>query len=153
MCDNRVAELKYRYCVTHRRNAIAAFPITVVEIDSSEDEQHGGGEGSPGYSWVMRNATSVADEYDSMVRVTETRKRLSPVAKDVFDAVVYGDQNLGVQIELSGIRATNVYKSGGTINIKPWHIANALCMPLKEVKEAYIEIRQAYRRVREEWMN
>jgi len=152
MCDNRIAELKYKYCVTHRKEAIVAFPITVIDLGSSEEEKYGGKE-SPGYSWVMRNATSVADEYDSMVRVTETRWRLSPAARDVFDAVVYGDQNLGVQIELSGMRATNVYKSGGTINIKPWHIANALCMPIGDVKEAYAEIRKAYKEVREEWTN
>ena len=151
MCDNRVSELKYRYCVTHRKAAILAFPIDVIDVDLSED---GGwtGEGAPGWSWIVDNSVHTDDIVASRERVLETRRRLSPLAKDVFDVIIYGDENLIIQLMLSGIRAANVFKSGGSVRLRHYHIAEALAtVSEKEVAEAMKEIRLVYAQVRSEY--
>lgn len=157
MCDNRISELKYRYTITHRKAAIIALPISVVDIDGGPEEERAGGVGgysgksSIGYRWVIDNAVELDAEIDSTTRVSETRRRLSPFSKKVFDAVIYGHPNMATQLLLSGTRAGYVYKSGGSIRPKPRHVAEALAVDEAIVKIAFKEIRQVYAEVRREY--
>lgn len=144
MCDNRVSELKYKYTVTHRKAAIVALPISVVDVDSDNGD-------GVGYKWAIDNAVKPDDEIDSAYRVSETRRRLSPISRKVFDAVIYGHSNMATQVKLSGTRAGYVYKTGGTIKVRPHHVAEALAMDEVIVKSSFKEIRLVYAEVRREY--
>lgn len=150
MCDNRVSELKYKYTITHRKAAITALSISVVDIDPDEESRRGG-RSSIGHRWVMDNAVELDAEINSATRVSETRCRLTPISRKIFDAVIYGHPNMATQLMLAGTRAGHVYKSGGSVRVKPRHVAEALAMDENVVKLSFKEIRQVYAEVRREY--
>lgn len=143
MCDNRLAELKTMHYRTHR--AAGNNPVDIQEL-SREDDADG---------YIMYK---VPNEYlividpgvlsSSVARVMATRARLSPNAVKVFDAVILTeDERVAEQIRLAGIRASAIFVTGGTVKIKPWHVAEALNMKEALVRRCFREIRQAYKEV------
>jgi DNA-directed RNA polymerase specialized sigma24 family protein len=142
MCDNRVYELKAKYYGTHRRLKIE-MEISLESIDDPDDDDF-----AASYPLDMISEDTSDSLYESHVRVLQTRASLSDNAKIVFDAVCL-DNNPRVteQVRLAGIRASATYKGGGTVRLKPWHLAEALGMSENSVRRAWKEIRDQYRRV------
>lgn len=143
MCDNRVSELRYRYYVTHRKAATASYTISVCFLDRDTCDDHEFVGGYQDYSF--------GEILASRWRVDETRRRLSQSAKQVFDAVVYGNTNIGDQIYLSGMRSSQVFKNGGSVRLKLRHVAEGLCMDLVDVRQCFGEIRRVYGEVCSEY--
>jgi len=151
MCDNRMSELKYKYYRTHRIAMVYALSIDVLdnpeECAPLSERRH----------LPMGVSVQLGDEVadtatlvESAIRVQETRRRLSLIGQRVFDAVVYPNHNMTQQVLLASMRASAVYKGGGTVKVKPRHVAEALCLSLSVVKRAFTEIRETYKKVREE---
>ena len=155
--DNRISELVYKYFVTSRKDGIGAIPVQ--QLDEFDDD------GSTVLSaehlqvrtevvvssYAAVNSQSLDNLVDSRERVQHTRARLSDAGKIVFDAVLNGHPLLEETIKLVGERAAFVYKTGGTVKVKPWHVADAVGLPLSLVKEAFAEIRQVYEDVCNEY--
>lgn len=145
MCDNRLYELRHKYLHTHRREAANAFGLEIIDPDQSMGKTTVG-------KLPDEQVIYTHDLVLSGLRVCETRRRLERgYVRDVFDAIVYGDHNLGEQVSLSGARAAAVFKSGGSVRIKPWHVAEALALPEDVVKEAFKIIKEIYGHVRSEY--
>jgi len=133
MMDNRISELKYRFYKTHRK----------VELENNEfwswddcSEWENSVEGKP-------DAEDIAD---SKRRVQATREKLSPIAKRVFDALIFGNKRLNVELKLSNKRANSVYKNH-KVRVRPHHVADALLISEKQVIKSYNEIREVYQEV------
>ncbi len=133
MMDNRISELKYRFYKTHRK----------VELEDNEfwswddcSEWENSVEGSP-------DAEDIAL---SKQRVKDTRDKLSPISKSVFDALIFGNKRLNVELKLSNKRANSVYKNH-KVRIRPHHVADALLISEKQVIKSYNEIREVYQEV------
>lgn len=133
MMDNRISELKYRFYKTHRK----------VELEDNEfwswddcSEWENSVEGSP-------DAEDIAL---SKQRVKDTRDKLSPISKSVFDALIFGNKRLNVELKLSNKRANSVYKNH-KVRVRPHHVADALLISEKQVIKSYNEIREVYQEV------
>jgi hypothetical protein len=134
MMDNRISELKYKFYMTHRKHELS-LTISLSDIDDDPDEFI--------LSGSHPNPASLSASKD---RVLLTRAKLSPVAREVFDVLIYGDERLNEQLRISHIRAKAVYKDF-KVKIRPFHVADALMISEREVLNAYDEIRSAYREV------
>lgn len=151
MMDNRVSELRYRFYATHRaaENKMISIDVEVNVSDAAQlDVLHplvDYGE-TPVEELIEDIGSNPADIYESADRVRITRTLLSPVARQVFDAVVYGNNMLATLVWLSTQRASCVFKSS-EVNVKPWHIADALRLDERVVKEAFKEIKTTYMEV------
>jgi hypothetical protein len=159
MLDNRIKELHYRFYLTHRGMGNDAVSLEQWRHD-------GDGDGSKEYAisgavlsidvLVNVSITSSEDGQDpaalaeSIMRVQETRSRLSLAAAAVFDALLYGHPLLAQQVILSGQRATAIYKGDAKVRIQPWQVGDSLLLTEDEVKEAYKEIRAVYQEVLDE---
>lgn len=150
MMDNRISELKYRFFSTHRNaeNYVISLNLEVATrnadaLDYIDDANSGV---TPVEELIEDVGSDPANLYESKERVTLTRERLSPVARDVFDSVVYGNNMLSTIMLLAAVRSTYIYKSR-VVTIKPWHIADALHMDEQEVKIALKEIKEVYSEV------
>ncbi|KKK54828.1 hypothetical protein LCGC14_3080760 [marine sediment metagenome] len=133
MMDNLISELKYRFYKTHRK----------VELEDNEfwswddcSEWENSVEGSP-------DAEDIAL---SKQRVKDTRDKLSPISKSVFDALIFGNKRLNVELKLSNKRANSVYKNH-KVRVRPHHVADALLISEKQVIKSYNEIREVYQEV------
>jgi hypothetical protein len=142
MMDNRIAELTYKYYLTHRGLAVNALSLSF------------GSDGRRSDSWMQNvvwtsdnNACNVTELLGSSERVIDTLGSLSYNARKVFLAVLYGCPGLEKQIKLAGLRASFVYKGNGTVKVKPWHVAEALVMDEEVVKKAFKEIKSVYAEV------
>ena len=144
MCDNRVAELRYKYYITHRKEARLTLDISIFDPDESAASH-------PSHRWLMDNAITVEGVVDSAFRVAETRRRLSSTVQAVFDAAIYPNNRMTTQILLSGKRSAAVYVGGGTVKVRPHHVAEALCITETAARRAFAEIRQIYKEVRQEY--
>lgn len=143
MCDNRVAELRQKYYRTHR---VAAITAVSVEGLAECDNDSGGI-----YPRDLLSENTPPVMSSSTMRVVETRNRLSPFSKQVFDAVILrDDQRVATQIRLAGMRASAVFKNA-TVRIKPRHVAEALVEDEKKVREAFKEIKAMYAEVCKEY--
>ena len=140
MCDNRLAELRYRYYVTHRKEARLTLDISIMDDDDQPDAD---------YQYPL--AATVEAVSGSMFRVAETRRRLSPTTQAVFDAAIYPNSRMATQILLSGMRSAAVYVGGGTVKVRPHHVAEALCITETAARKAFAEIRKVYGKVRQEY--
>lgn len=131
MMDNRISELKYRYYKTHRKDELS---LTVSLSDGDE--------------WLneIEGDESVDDIISSKHRVQETRTKLSDIAKEVFDALIFGNKRLSDMLKLSNMRGKAVYKNH-KMRIKPYHVADALMISEAQVVKSYKEIRDAYQEV------
>jgi hypothetical protein len=127
MMDNRISELRYRFYKTHR---VAAKLTISIDVHISAKISSGSPEALK----------------DSFERVTATRDLLSNKSQQVFDAVIYGNDMLSTLVWLSGVRASAV-GIGGTVKMRPWHVADAINLSEREVRLAYREIKHAYREV------
>ncbi len=133
MMDNRISELKYRFYKTHRKVELEANEFWSWD-DCSEWENSV--EGSP-------DAEDIAE---SKHRVKATREKLSPIARRVFDALIYGDDRLNQQLQISNMRASTIYKNH-KVSVRPHHVADALLISEKQVTQSYDEIREVYQDV------
>ena len=133
MMDNRISELKYRFYKTHRKVELEANEFWSWD-DCSEWENSV--EGSP-------DAEDIAL---SKQRVKDTRDKLSPISKSVFDALIFGNKRLNVELKLSNKRANSVYKNH-KVRVRPHHVADALLISEKQVIKSYNEIREVYQEV------
>lgn len=149
--DNRVRELVYKYAVTHRAAKLNAVSLDGETFGNDDESNHSVLEGHI----VMNIGASVRVDLDeeviSKMRVEETLERVSDNARTVLEAVLQGHPMLEAQLKLSGLRASEVYKGGGTVKIKKWHVSNALAMSEREVSKAFAEIRQIYEEVCNEY--
>lgn len=130
MMKNRVGELKYKYYHTHRRHASLNISIDVEIAETMAD----GGADPQGV-------------YASKQRVQRVLECLSEDARVVLEALFSWDDRLANIVLMSAARANQIYKSGGTVKVRPHHLADALYMSERQVKCAFREIRQAYREV------
>lgn len=149
--DNRISELVYKYAVTHRSARLQAY-----SLDDPDDPEDYNSRSSLESHIVMNIGADVCVDTDMLViskeRVEKTFIRLrGGDAAKVFSAVIHGDPLLKAQIQLSGLRASHVYKGGGTIKLKKWHVANALAMSERRVSQAFKEIRRVYEEVCNEY--
>ena len=135
MLDNRLGELKYRHYCTHRKEGLNALSIDNHGDDENEETLN------------IRSEADTETLCESSARVTDTRSLLSPTAQKVFDAIIYGHEDLQIQIWLSTLRASAVYKTH-KVQMRSWHIADALKMDERKVRAAMAEIRDAYNTVR-----
>lgn len=133
MMDNRISELKYKFYVTHRKYERS---LTIALPDAEDDLDE----------YIGSNQSNPASLSASRERVQQTRQQLSSTAKQVFDMLIFGDERLNQQLNISNIRAKSVYKDY-KVKIRPFHIADALMISESEVVAAYDEIRQAYKSV------
>jgi len=125
MIDNRLAELKYRHYITHR-----AAENNMVDIDGLWDEP---------------DSSSPEDVVASLEKVRRVRDSLSPMAKQVFDAIVVGDERIMWQCQLAGMRRAYVYANGGTVTINSHIISVALAIDGDKAKACMREIKKAWR--------
>jgi len=148
MMDNRISELVYKHYVTHRKNGLNYIPIDEI----------GEGENDDGYvvnisvkavvSVSVTKASELPEEaLESKDRVTETLALLSAEGLAVANALIYGNDLLGMQLLLAGQRAAFVYKGGGRVEPKPRHVSDAIGMPEDIVAAAFKEIKLAYAEV------
>lgn len=140
MCDNRIFELKAMHYGTHRRLKVT-MEISLEAIDEPDEDDFAA------YPKDMIGDDTSASLYDSHLRVLQTRAALSEEAVVVFDAICFDNQRMADQIKLTGMRASHIYKGGGSVRVKPYHIAEALGMPESTVRKAWREIRDQYRKV------
>jgi hypothetical protein len=133
MMDNRISELKYKFYVTHRKFE-RSLTIAISDAENNPDE------------YIGSDHTNPASVSASKERVRRTRDQLSPTAKEVFDMLIFGDDRLNMQLNVSNMRAKSVYKDF-KVKVRPFHIANALRISEAEVVDAYDEIREAYKTV------
>ena len=136
MMDNRIAELRHREYGTHRALGIGALCLDYDPHDDSDIDA------------MMTHVDvpapgSVEEIAESHERVRLVRDRLTPVAQEVFDAVIFGNERLNAVTSMSAIRH-GVRFSRGSLSLKPWHVADALFLPVKTVKTAFVEISEAY---------
>jgi DNA-directed RNA polymerase specialized sigma24 family protein len=132
MMDNRISELKYKYYKTHRKYELEKVVLSWDECSEWEN--------STGHGSDTENIT------ESKRRVQDTRNGLSPVSKEVFDALVFGNDRLNNQLKLSNMRANTVYKNH-KVRVRPHHVADALLISEKQVIDSYNEIREVYQEV------
>lgn len=148
MLDNRVAELIHRFYGTHRK--VEKFTISMtMSYDAPDDcfekEYAGGME-------ITDNCTPTPEElYASKERVERTKARLQPMARRVLDYMLNSDcDRLDMVLRLSMLRAESKFSSPHT-NIKPRHVAEAMLIPERTVKQAFREISSAYMEVINEY--
>ena len=149
MMDNRISELKYRFHVTHRKQAL--FDISLSLDISIRDAKklgagHCEGEGAIPVEELIAGGDDPAEIFESKERVRAVRKQLSPISKSVFDSLILGNSMLAQVVWLSSMRASVVFGSRA-VKVRPWHIADALHMDEKEVKIALKDIKRAYQEV------
>jgi len=138
MLDNRISELKYRYYVTYRKN----FKIQ-VSIDIELDEHNGTMRQNPEKLLILKNLTAhedISEKCESSDRVCATRKKLSPISKRIFDAIILSDDEI-----IRSIHNPNADK-----HLKYHKVAEALGISERIVKSSFLEIRNAYKEVCEE---
>jgi len=152
MLSNRISELKYRYFTTHRK--VGQLNVTIEIFVDIEHPTHRGSMSidvmdnfDPAQSLAPTGLQDPAVLFDSSENVRTVRAMLDSIAKQVFDACVYGHEQLALHVWLSSIRANAVYKTDRSVTIKPYHIASALCMPEESVKIAICNISNAVEEV------
>lgn len=145
MLSNRIAELRYRYFRTHRAvsQVNISIDITIDGVFSSESMD----DYDPFQDLVSGYGGDPADLFDSAENVQCIRSRLTVNARQVFDAVVYGNEQLALHIWLSAVRSNNVYKTDRNVKMKPWHLASALCIPEQEAVASINEIKHVVEEV------
>lgn len=141
MMDNRISELRYRYLVTHRKQEITNVTIIHDPHETSEWDE---------------DLDVISDEiiedigsdpaviYMSLERVFEVRDALNETERRIFDAVLFGDEMVDAYVAISIRRANYVYKSGGTVKVRPFHISDALQIPEKDVVAAFRKVKKVY---------
>lgn len=135
MMDNRIAELRYRYYVTHRKQEL--FNISIdMEINV--------GDSIYPFEELLEGGDDPAVLYESKERVMQLRNMLSLTAQQVFDSLIFGNNQIAMLAWLSAIRAKYIFGSR-VVRVRPWHIADALCLEEKEVKAAIREIKSVWR--------
>lgn len=152
MLSNRVSELKYRYFTTHRK--IGQLNVTIEIFVDQEHEKTRGAMSidamdnfDPAQSLAPSGLQDPAVLFDSSENVKLVRSMLDNISKEVFDACIYGHEQLALHVWLSAVRANAVYKTDRDVKIKPYHIASALCMPEDSVKLAIQNISNAVEEV------
>lgn len=133
--SNRIGELKHKHYNTHRKAQNYQLSLD-AEID---------GDITIGES-VQDDASRPESILASRERVKATRRRLSHTSQQVFDAVIFGDDRLSIQIALGIMRSNHVFKEP-KVYLKTWQIADALGIEDGAVKAAFREIKQAYSEV------
>lgn len=140
MLRNRISELVHRYYGTHRKAIKITMSLTVETSGTVGEEELDVAERIPS------EEDTPEELYESNERVLHTRQRLSLQARKVFDALIYGNDQLALLVWLSGVRAQHVFKNGRAV-MRNSHIADALLMSDAEVDGAMREIRKAYQEV------
>ena len=138
MLNNRIKELQYRYFVTHRKYAQTnlSLDFTFDDVDNNE------------YQPVICNTLidnvpqNPLDKLLADEKLECCREMLDDNVRDVFDAVVYGHEQLALLVWLSGLRAKKNFRNPGTVKMKPRHVAAALHISVKEAKKSLSIIRE-----------
>ena len=135
MMDNRISELKYRFYKTHRKVELEEDKIEFWDWEDREK-----------WDEIIDGRPNAEDIATSKQRVKDTRDKLSPISKSVFDALIFGNDRLNVELRLSNKRANSVYKNH-KVRVRPHHVADALLISEKQVIKSYNEIREVYQEV------
>ena len=136
MMDNRIYELRYRYTKTHRVLGKMSVSLDISYGDSDSDALYE----------LVSSDDSPEVLSESWDRVMSTRDLLSEKAKKVFDAIVFGNDRLIMSLSVSSMRANAIYRNP-KIRIKSHHLADALCMPERQIRSAMREISKVYQGV------
>jgi hypothetical protein len=143
MLDNRIAELTHRFYGTYRKEDKRLLRLDAAVSPNDEGYDRDLAEGV----MVLRdNCDDPQDICESRERVQRTFDGLSPIAKQVLSAVLYENDDLDTTMKLAMLRAESRFSSPH-IDIKPRHVASALGLPEKVVKNAFEEISKAYMEV------
>lgn len=148
MLDNRVAELIHRFYGTHRKaeKVTISFEVELSCPDGSFEQEYVSDMTTGEY--YPSGVTPTPEElYASKERVERTKQKLQPMARRVLDYVL-NDSNdrLDMVLRLSMIRAQSKFSSPH-VEIKPRHVAEAMCLPERTIKQAFKEISSAYMEV------
>lgn len=130
MMDNRIAELRYKYYLTHRSiyNHMENEDISdIIGVGSCVDA-------------VDPETYCIAHD-----TVEHIAAQLSENARKIFVAIVYGDERITDQCVLAGMRKAYVYKGGGTVRLTPNIVSKALALDIGSVKESLREIKNIVR--------
>jgi hypothetical protein len=150
MLDNRVAELIHRFYGTHRK--VEKLTISLeIDMDCREEIYEGFANKMSHDEYYSNGTTPTPEElYASKERVERTKARLQPMARRVLDYIL-NDENdkLDMILRLSMLRAESKFSSPHT-NIKPRHVAEAMLLPEKVIKQSFKEISVAYMEVIQE---
>ena len=130
MMDNRISELKYRFHVTHRKEALFDISLS-IEVQTKDASRLLGS--TPVHQSDQPSAVPIeelvpggpdpAAVFASKERVLEIRSSLSSGARRVFDSLIRGNNMLAMVVWLSSVRASHVFGSR-SVKIRPWHIAD-----------------------------
>ena len=147
--NNRIGELVHRYFSTHRKDGLNYIPVdSLEEFDDADGAYALRISAKLVVSVSVQNAAELPEQaLEAKDRVAETLSLLSPDALEVAEAAIYGNDLLGMQLQLAGERAAFVYAGRGTIQPKPRHVADALGLPIRQVRVAFTEIADAYAEV------
>jgi|WetSurMetagenome_2_1015567.scaffolds.fasta_scaffold191224_2 hypothetical protein len=128
----RIKELRYKVFLTLRQKMLAdSYSIDDVEENETALVP---------YKAMVDDTPSVEHIVEVKELMTQVRENLSPMAQQVFDAVMYDvDGRLHTVLILAMHRASSKYRQP-CVNVKPAHIASALNIPVSSVHKAYKEI-------------
>ena len=135
------------YFVTHRKHGVDYVPFDSLTESSDGDEY---GSLRIKSETVLSAHISVtgcdpAKLVESRDVVERTMEKLSDDGRKILSAVIDGNELLQINLQLVGDRAKHVFGNGGSVRLKPWHVADSLGMDESRVKCAFKEIKQAYR--------
>lgn len=153
MMDYRISELIHMYYGTHRKKAVNTISITTY-VNGDEQEHNASVQLLDKGSWLFTTAdeTDIVDPIvliESADRVRQVYENVGDTAKCILYAVLYGNSLLAENMQLAGIRASYVFKKGGSITVRPYHLVNSLALDEEAVKISIEEIKRVYAEVLE----
>jgi hypothetical protein len=140
---NRVKSLLYRHTVTQRKNELYSHGLGFDhEQFEADDDRLSGSKMIP--SCVMSEALvwEQRDPDEIMAAVSKLDafiENLSEFDKEVLDALLGGNERLGMYLDLHRLRKDWVFKEPIVV-ISPHLVARALCVNVKEVERSYSRI-------------
>ena len=149
MMDYRISELIHKYYGTHRKLGVNALSITTYISEESDGVNV---QTLYKYQFTTADETNTVDPslfVESMDRVRQVYDSVGDIAKSILYAVLCGNGLLEENLKLSGIRASYVFKNGGSVTVRPHHLVSSLALSERTVKEAINEIKQTYTKVLE----
>ena len=143
MLDNRIAELTHRFYGTYRKEdkRLLRLDATVNPNDEGYDRDL-----AEGVQVLHDDCDDPQDICESRDRVQRTFAKLSPIAKQVLNAILFDTDALDMTMKLAMLRAESRFSSPH-LDVKPRHVAQALQLPEKTVKMAFVEISDMYKEV------
>lgn len=133
MMVNRIKEIKHRMFVTHRNTEVGAL---LLDHDDADDNIPG---------------DDLEIIYNSVERVKKTLEKLTPDARKVLEAILFGNDRLNSIMKLAAKRKTQAKYVH--LKIRALYVADALLLPVSTVDSAFKEIKTVYADVCREYID